>query len=156
MVTIDEEWYLKKGDGFADAPWSKMNFLCNLNGKWNNSVIVLQDGGVLGYMIVTETTPQKLHINRIAIRAGNHGIGTSMVDFLSTLAVRNGYSKITAIVSESNLQARNFFLKHDFIILSDMRLKAFLLEKGRKINLYKNTHIFIEADHKYVVVEKAL
>lgn len=156
MVAIDEKWYFEKGNNFAESPWRAANFLIDLKGKWDNSLFVLQNKEVLGYIIVSETLKNKLHINRIASKNNGHGIGRKMEEYLNILALKNSYSQITAIMSYSNNEAQSFFEKCGYVILKNKQLELFLFEKERENYILEDNCFYIDKNHKYIAAEKNL
>ena len=118
IILLDLNTFKIRGNQYSSKPWTKNNFLKDLNGKWNFSLVVLQsnDKKVLGFSIFSQKS-DFLHLHRIAINENymRHGIGKKMLSQTVNKLEKSNLKRITLFVPESNSLAYSFYLKNNFV-----------------------------------------
>ena len=97
-----------------DEPWMADNFLMELKGKWEHSLVALENANIVGFAICS-MKGENLHIHRIAVspKYQRRGIGTSLIEHLFTNC-KYGVKYITIKTKKDNINAQRFYERHGF------------------------------------------
>lgn len=122
LKTLDREFLRGRVQEFIDMIqrnmkdeyWSENNFLTDLPGKWNYSLVVTDENDIIqGFAIASEKT-QSIHIHKFVVDAPfqQAGLGQSMLNRILEQAAK----PITLKVRTDNSQAISFYKKNGFVI----------------------------------------
>ena len=94
-------------------PWSRNAFKKELTKEYSESLVVVNNGSIVGYSIVWIIVDE-IHIANIAVHPGwrRRGIGAMLLEHI--LEGREGFSSVTLEVRRSNLAARSLYEKYGF------------------------------------------
>lgn len=99
--------------------WDENNFLSDLPGKWKYSLLVTDmNNEIMAFAIVSEKE-QSIHIHKFVVDAPyqGSGVGGRMVKAI----IRESHKPITLKVRKDNLNAIEFYQKHQFTINGDQQ-----------------------------------
>jgi ribosomal-protein-alanine N-acetyltransferase len=98
-----------------DEPWTEDNFLIELKGKWEHSLVALVDTNIVGFVICS-MKGENLHIHRIAVSPEyqGRGIGTLLVEHLFTNCDKHGIKYVTVKSKKINEKAQRFYERQAF------------------------------------------
>jgi ribosomal protein S18 acetylase RimI-like enzyme len=84
-------------------PWSRENFLFELPGKWEYSMLARDGAGIAGFEILS-VKKDALHFHRIVVRRHlrRHRVGTVLLSTVARLGLDNGFRHMTAKVAGHN------------------------------------------------------
>lgn len=99
----------------SDEHWRHENFLVELDGKWDNSYVALNEDIIVGFIVCSKKNESTLHIHRFAVREEfqHMGVGTQLI----TKVISSTGSKIKHItlkVKASNIIAQDFYKSFEF------------------------------------------
>lgn len=98
-----------------DEHWGHENFLIELNGKWDNSYIALEENIIAGFIICSKKNKNTLHIHRLAVREKFQfmGIGTRLIANVIN-STDSEINRVTLKVKADNITAQRFYVKVGF------------------------------------------
>jgi ribosomal-protein-alanine acetyltransferase len=112
-----------------DDPWTANNFLKDLDRKWEFSLIAIENGIIIGFMICS-VKENNLHVHRIAVSPEfqKKKIGRALIKNLYADCHKSGIKRITLKVKDFNLGAIRFYEKHGFKKV-ELECSRYLCEK---------------------------
>ena len=98
-----------------DDPWTAYNFLMDLEGKWEFSLVALENNIIIGFLICS-VRGNNIHIHRIAISPEHQRrkVGSALIEHLVTDCYKSGINSITLKVRDFNINAQKFYEKLGF------------------------------------------
>ena len=96
-----------------DDPWTEDNFLMELKGKWEYSLVALENTNIVGFVICS-VKGENLHIHRLVVapKYQKRGIGAALLEHLFTNSDRLKY--ITVKTRKCNTNAQKFYERWGF------------------------------------------
>ena len=96
-------------------PWTNGNFLDSLNSGYETWVLRDASRNLLGYFLMMPVVDEA-HLLNITVHAELHGqgIGRMMLDYVVTLARRNGSASVLLEVRPSNQRALEIYTRYGF------------------------------------------
>ncbi len=127
------------------SPWQKKNFVTDLPGKWTYSTIALINGGLVGYLIMSQWQ-NNIHGHRMAMAdmTGRMRVRVAQALYQQThkAAVSQGIDSVTAIVPEDNIPTCKYYLNQGFDQLQGEFLEKFI--RGRKMDAHTESDILVD------------
>jgi ribosomal protein S18 acetylase RimI-like enzyme len=96
-------------------PWTEPHFRLDLPEKWDHSAVLVDEGVVQGFAIVSRK-PGSLHVHRIAVARESRGMGYGplLLAHVAVCAAREGVPNVTLRVSTANSGAVRFYNRLGF------------------------------------------
>ena len=96
--------------GTIGEPWQDRHFRLDLPDKWDHSALLVEEGKVQGFVIVSRK-PRSLHVHRIVVAPASRsrGYGPRLLAHVAARAGRNGVPNVTLRVSSANPDAVRFY-----------------------------------------------
>ena len=115
MVTENMNRLMEIDRTIMDDPWTVYNFLMDLEGKWEFSLVALENNIIIGFLICS-VRGNNIHIHRIAISPEHQRrkVGSALIEHLVTDCYKSGINSITLKVRDSNINAQKFYEKLGF------------------------------------------
>jgi GNAT superfamily N-acetyltransferase len=118
MITAQQDAILKVASDIPEEYWQVEHFLRPLNLKWELSFGVFFDGVPQAYLIASERDGDThIHHFMVSSEYRGKGVGVKMLSEIDKRARRQGSNRLTLKVQETNLSARNFYLRQAFRIV---------------------------------------
>lgn len=108
--------------GLSNDYWGEENFVSDLPGKWDLSVLLLDDSDqIVGYSIASRADPCRAHLHRLVIAEDyrGRGLGTGLIEELRTRAQEKGLRRLSLKVGEENLAAKRLYSGMGFVLDDD-------------------------------------
>ena len=99
-----------------DEPWVEDNFLMELKGKGEHSLVALEDANIVGFVICS-MKEENLHIHRLAVSPEyqGRGVGTLLIEHVFINCNEHDLIKyITVKTKKDNENAQRFYEGHGF------------------------------------------
>jgi len=122
ILHLDKEMVMENMDrlmeidrAIVDDPWTADNFLMDLEGKWEFSLVALENDLIIGFLICS-VRGNNIHIHRIALshEYQRRKIGSALMEHLITDCYKSGINSITLKVRDFNINAQKFYEKLGF------------------------------------------
>jgi ribosomal protein S18 acetylase RimI-like enzyme len=110
---------LNETKSFKFETWGKENFLMDLPGKWELSIVAKSAGEIIGFSFNSKKE-QAMHIHYFYIfqTYRNSKLGVLMLQKCTEIARQYKLPVIALKCNISNFRALNFYMKNDFVITS--------------------------------------
>jgi len=101
---------------YPDEYWGMDNLLFDLPGKYEYSLVSVNEETVNGYIIASRRNDTTIHIHKYFVRKDKTGmgVGTALFFYLKKLAKKDGVNTISLKVEYDNLKAIAFYSKKGF------------------------------------------
>ena len=115
MVTANMDRLMEIDRAIMDDPWTAYNFLTDLEGKWEFSLVALENNIIIGFLICS-VRGNNIHIHRIAVSPEHQRrkVGSALMEHLITDCYKSGINSITLKVRDFNINAQKFYEKLGF------------------------------------------
>ncbi|MBN1184050.1 MAG: GNAT family N-acetyltransferase [Bacteroidales bacterium] len=129
LLASDFDDFIAVSDGTEHDNWGKDQYMLDLEGKWEHSMVAYFNRLLAGYIIVSIKDNDTLHIHRFIVNNNIRGQGTgkAMLNELEK-TISSYFKKLTLKVYEDNVKAIAFYEKNGFKIL-DSKNGLNLMEK---------------------------
>lgn len=117
LVPLDRSVRARMGNAYSDEAWGEEAFRHDLPGKWEDSIVVLEDERVCGFWIASHRSPQIHYTHRVAVapEARSLGVGTLMFEAVAQRARAGGFDVMGLSVSVQNPAAMRFYERLGFV-----------------------------------------
>lgn len=115
---IDELTSLDKSIGVEER-WGIENFMRDLEGKWENSFIAMDEDNIIAFIICSLKDKYNLHIHRFVVKkeCRHLGIGSHLIKFaISNL--NSSVKFVTLKVRKDKISVQDFYKKNEFKLLN--------------------------------------
>lgn len=133
LIDIDRNILQSYGNRFSSERWEAENFLLDLPGKWELSLVALTKEKVVGFCICSFYNDDKCYAYRVVV-AEDHkrkNIGKKMIFSLFEKCKAKKIKNIIVEVNIENVPALQFYNKMGFEIIESDELIRYLIKKGK-------------------------
>lgn len=106
--------------GIPNEYWQSEHFLYELKDKWKYSIVLEDQGKIIGYIIASNKI-HSIHIHKFMVERNyrSKGIGLLLLEQFENNCQQNNVEVITLKVDRNNERAIKFYLKNRFEINND-------------------------------------
>jgi len=116
FLSLNIQEFISLLNNIPNEYWNKDCFLLDLDGKWENSIALINNNKILGY-IIASIKDNNLHIHKFMIHSDFRSKGLGKVLFDQFIKInKKDFDNITLKLYSDNVGAKKFYWKLGFEI----------------------------------------